>query len=151
MYKKSNKDIFKHFVEGNNVFPDEYPKDYFIDLYKTGKYTQAEIVLGIIGLQQLVCRVDLWYIHLRNSKIFKCKGSFDSAHDLLNEHSNHFLRNSIEKIGTNEKGKYVFQITETGMNNVKMIFPDIYDFHRIKVLQIALKRRTQFSIIKILL
>ena len=125
---ESYTDKSKHFIEGNLKLPEEFPIEYFEKLYKTGKYNQAEIVLGIMGLLKTVCRVELWHVHLKDSSIFKGKSSFDSAHDHLNSHSSHTLKDSIEYLGVNSRRKFVFQITEKGMKNIKKIFPDIYKY-----------------------
>lgn len=117
-----------NFIEGNLKFPEEFPIEHFEKVYKTGKYSQTKIILGMMGVLKTVCRVDLWHVYLKNGSIFKNRSSFNSAHDHLNELSKHPLKDSIEYIGVNSRRKFVFQITEKGMKNIKKIFPDIYKY-----------------------
>ncbi len=129
MNTESNQNKSNNFIEGNLDLPKEFSIKYFEKLDKTGKYTQAEIILGMIAILKTVCRVELWYIHLKDSSIFNNKiSSFTSAHDNLNERSNHLYKNSIRLIGINKSGRLVFEITDKGMENTKKIFPEIYKY-----------------------
>ena len=118
----------KYIVEGNVDFPEEFPLDYFEKLYQKGNYNLKEILLGIIAVLNKECRKELWHEFLKNSSIFKSVSSFNDAHDHLGLPRCHMLTNSIKLIGVNRCNYNVFQITDEGMNHIKVLFPEIYKY-----------------------
>ena len=66
-------------------------------------------------------------MYLKDRGIFANRSSFESAHDRL-KILKHPLNGSIELKGPSYSRRRIYGLSEKGLDNLKLVFPDIYDY-----------------------
>jgi len=123
MNKNSILKTFENYLE----FPEEFPYVYFIHAYKIRYFNQTEVMLGMFGVLGPLDRIELWRKYLQDRAIYLRRSSYQSAHDQL-KYYKHSLNGSIELISPPYSRRKIHDLTDKGINNLKRIFPDIYEY-----------------------